>query len=450
MRGLTRRAVLLGGAGLLAGCESITDSFDRIFGERKVPLKGDRKPILAAEKPLDVDAGDTRPVTLPPPTMAAEWPQAGGTIGHAPGHPALGPGLRQVWSTSIGTGAAYRRRLIAPPILAGGTVFAVDAYGEVTALDAATGRERWSLDTRPKEERDGALGAGLAWDGGTLYAVTSLAEAMSIDPATGKVGWRVALPAPTRGAPTVAGGRLFVVTTENHLIALSTDDGQRQWTYRGQSVTTMVLGLPAPAVDGEVVVAGFASGELVAVRAQDGRMIWSETLASARGGSLADIAAIAAMPVIDRGRVIAAGLGGITIALDLRSGRRLWEREVAVGETPWVAGDWVFLVTTGGELACLGREDGRVRWIGSLGRFENPEKRRDPITWGPPVLAGGRLLVAGSHGRMVEVNPAEGEKLAEIRLPGGTTLEPAVAEGTLYLLTDDGSVVAFRGSAGAA
>jgi outer membrane protein assembly factor BamB len=450
MRGFTRRTALLGGTGLLAGCESITEGFDRIFGERKVPLPGERRPVLAAERPLGVDPGDARAVTLPPVTEWSAWPQAGGSATHAVGHPALGTGLRQAWSTSVGRGASYRRRLVAPPIVAGGLVFTMDAFGQVTALDAATGRQRWSFDTRPEKERDGALGGGIAWEGGVLYAVTGLAEAMAIDPATGQPGWRVALPAPARGAPTVASGRLFVPTTENHLLSLSTTDGQRQWTYRGQPTTTMVLGLPAPAVEGDVVVAGFASGELAAIRVADGRIIWSETLASARGGGLADIAAITALPVIDNGRVIAAGLGGIAIALDLRSGRRLWEREVAVGETPWVVGDWVFLVTTGGDLACIGRDDGRVRWVTALGRFANPERRRDPITWGPPVLAGGRLLVAGSHGRMVEVNPADGERAGEIRLPGGATLEPAVVDGTLFVLTDDAYMAAFRGAPSAA
>ena len=445
MRRFTRRATLLGGAGLLAGCESITDTFDNWFGERKIPLKGDRKPVLTADRALDIDTGDSRPVSLPPAVANAEWPQAGGQPNHAPGHPALGAGLRQVWRNSIGTGGAYRRRLVSPPIVANGMVFAADAFGEISALDAATGRERWSFDTRPKAERDGALGAGVAFEAGVLFAVTGLSEAMSLDAATGKLGWRVALPAPARGAPTVAGGRLFVLTTENQLIALSTTDGTRQWAYRGQPTTTMVLGLPAPAVEGEVVVAGFASGELAAVRAQDGKLIWSETLSSARGGGLADIAAITAMPVIDRNRVIAAGLGGLAIAIDLRSGRRLWERDVAVGETPWVAGDWIFLVTTGGDLACLSREDGRVRWITPLGRYENPEKRRDPITWGPPVLAGGRLLVSSSLGRMVEVDPLTGEKASETRLPASTTLEPAVADGVLFLLTDQGDVVAMRG-----
>ncbi|MFC7692763.1 hypothetical protein ACFQY5_27500 [Paeniroseomonas aquatica] len=96
---------------------SITDTFDSIFGERKVPLRGERQPVLVVERPLGVDEGNQAPVTLPPPALNPEWPQAGGTIGHAPGHPALGPRLSQAWRTSVGTGTAYRRRLIAPPWL---------------------------------------------------------------------------------------------------------------------------------------------------------------------------------------------------------------------------------------------------------------------------------------------------------------------------------------------
>ncbi|WP_043360661.1 PQQ-binding-like beta-propeller repeat protein [Belnapia sp. F-4-1] len=443
---LTRRVVLLGGAGLLAGCESITDTFDGIFGERKVPLRGERRPVLAVERPLNIEEGAQAPVTLPPPALNADWPQAGGTISHAAGHPALGLRLGEAWRTGIGTGTAYRRRLLAPPIVAGGAVYAADALGTVTALTALDGRRRWSFDTRPEKDRDGALGTALAFDNGTLYLATGMAEAMALDPADGKPRWRVDLPAPARGALTVANGRAYVTTTENHLLALSVEDGKTLWTYRGQPTVTMALGLPAAAVEGEMIVAGFGSGELAAIRASDGRAQWSETLSSASGGGLADIAAITALPVIDRGRVFASGLGGITIALDLRSGRRLWERDVAAAETPWVAGDWVFLLTTGAEIACLGRDDGRVRWIASLQRFKDEKRRRDPIQWAAPVLAGGRLLVAGSNAQLVEVDPSNGEIAGRVRLPDGVMLPPAVAGGVMYVLTEDAVVAALQGA----
>ena len=444
---LTRRFALLGGAGLLAGCESITDTLDSIFGERKTPLRGERRPVLAADRPLNIEEGGAQvPVTLPPPALNADWPQAGGTIGHAPGHPALGLRLGEAWRADIGTGTAYRRRLLMPPIVAGGAVYAADALGTVTALTALDGRRRWSFDTRPERDRDGALGTALAFDQGTLYLATGMAEAMALDPADGKPRWRVDLPAPARGALTVADGRAYVTTTENHLLALSVEDGRTLWTYRGQPTVTMALGLPAAAVEGDMVVAGFGSGELAAIRASDGRVQWSETLSSAAGGGLADIAAITALPVIDRGRVFASGLGGITIALDLRSGRRLWERDVAASDTPWVAGDWVFLLTTGAEIACLGRDDGRVRWIAGLQRFRDERRRRDPIQWAAPVLAGGRLLVAGSNAQLVEVDPANGDIAGRVRLPDGVMLPPAVAGGVMYVLTEDAVVAALQGA----
>jgi hypothetical protein len=93
-------------------------------------------------------------------------------------------------------------------------------------------------------------------------------------------------------------------------------------------------------VAGEVVVAGFGSGELAALRASDGRQIWGETLSSARGGGISDIAAIGAMPIIDRGRVFAAGLGGLVIAADLPP-RCRWGQGSGARPSSALVGIWV-------------------------------------------------------------------------------------------------------------
>ena len=272
---------------------------------------------------------------------------------------------------------------------------------------------------------------------------------IALNAADGTVRWRVSIPR-RRGAPTIAAGKVYVPTVENRLIALKAEDGETIWTYRAQSSATIALGLPSPAVDGEVVVAGFGSGELAAIRIADGRSNWTETLASARGGGFSDIAAVTAMPVIADGRVYAVGQGGLAIAIDLRTGRRIWEREVAVAETPWLAGDALFVISTTGNAVCFGRDDGRVRWIRELGRFANPAKRRDPITWGPPCIAGGRFLACGSHGRMAMLDPVSGELLGDQRLTGPVTLPPAFARGGMLLLSDDASMIWMQGTAPAA
>ena len=446
----SRRTILCTGAALaLTGCDTLTDTAERILGNSKTPLTGERIAVIAANtRPIGVDAAAAgRVLSLPEPRPQLEWPQPGGTLDHAPGHPALPRPLGEVWRSSIGSGNSYRYRMTANPIVTVDTVYAMDAFGWVSALDVARGGRRWQTDTRPRRERDGALGGAIAFEGGVLYAVTGLAEAMAIDPANGSIKWRAPIPAPARGGLTVTGGRMLVPTIDNTVVCLSVEDGRQIWTFRGQPVQALQLGLSSLAVSGDVCVAGLASGELTALRLADGRPVWNESLAGNRAvaASIADIGAITAMPVIDRGLVFAVGVGGSATALDLRSGRRVWEREVGGSQTPWSAGDWLFVLTRESQLLAMGRDDGRVRWICNLPRFTDEQRSRGPIAWGPPVLAGGRILVAGSHAQLFEVEAGTGEVSARLRLPAGCQLQPAVAQGSAYLQCDNGAVVALRG-----
>lgn len=437
---LGRRAALLGAASLLSGCSA----FD-FLGDRKVPLPGERRSVLRADPALVPDPGlDGRTISLPPPGTVAEWPQVGGPPNHAPGHIALGLPLRQAWRASIGYGSGYRQRITAGPVVAGGTIYAVDAFGTVSAHALEDGSRRWQADTAREDESAGALGGGAAVADGVIYVATGLAEVLALDPADGSVRWRAKLPAPTRGAPTVAGGRIFVVTTENTLLALSTEDGRRLWTHRGQPLTTLPLGLPAPAADGEVVVAGFGTGELTALRGSDGRVLWGETLGGVANTSLADIVGITGLPVIDRGLVFATGLGNTTIAVDLRSGRRLWERAFGSGNGVAAAGDWVFAVTRGGDAVAVGREDGRIRWVTELDPSPEGGRRDEPARFGPPMVAGGHILVPSSRSELLQLNPATGAIAGRVSLSAGVTLPMAAAGGSLVLLGDDGTLMALR------
>ena len=188
-----------------------------------------------------------------------------------------------------------------------------------------------------------------------------------------------------------------------------------------------------------------AAREIVAVRADSGGLAWSDSLASARGRtSLLDLSAIRAAPVVDRGRVHAVGVGGLLVALDLRSGRRLWEREAGGGETPAVAGEWLFVLTSEQTLAAVGREDGRVRWTRDLPRYGDARRQRDPIAWTGPLLANSRLLLGGSNEQMVAVDAATGEMASTQRLRDSVSVPPLAAAGTVLLLTDGGTLQAFR------
>jgi outer membrane protein assembly factor BamB len=150
------------------------------------------------------------------------------------------------------------------------------------------------------------------------------------------------------------------------------------------------------------------------------------------------------MPAITEGRVYATGLGGLLVSLDLRSGRRLWEREIGSDQTPWIAGDWLFVLTTDQALVAVNRQDGAIAWIEQLPQWETPDKQEDPIRWLGPALAGDRLIVASSNASAMAISPYSGKELGAQKLSGAASVPPVAAGGTVYIVTDDGNLLALR------
>ena len=248
-----------------------------------------------------------------------------------------------------------------------------------------------------------------------------------------------------RSAPTIADGKLFIALLGNTVEALDAKDGHHIWSYQGKQSITSMLGLPAPAYADGLLVAGFGSGELLALRASTGAVVWLDNLAAVQGtSSNADLSAIHGLPVIQDGRVCAVSLGGLMLALDLRSGRRLWERDITSGDNPCIAGGFIFVLTSDSQLVALDRTDGSIIWVTQLDKWANKEKKRDAIFWTGPVLAGDRLVVVSGIGTAQAVSPYTGEVLGEQELSGPAVLPPIVAAGTLLVLTDDAKLIALR------
>ena len=437
---LSRRAALLGLPLGLAGCSA----FDDYLGDNKPSLKGKRESVLGSRGGLTVDPNDRRVIAVPAPGSVKAWPMSGATPTHVVGNVAVA-GLRPAWESGIGQGGGYRAKLTAQPVVLDGMVYAMDSRGYVASLDLARGSRRWRVDTQSDESRSTNIGGGIAVERGTVYATTGRGDALALEAATGNIIWRRDLGVPARSGPTLADGRMHFTTLDNQLLALTMARGERVWSYQGNDSATTVLADAAPAIAEGFVVCGFGSGELVTVRLDSGVLVWSDSLASSRGrNSFVDLSAIRALPVIDRGRVFAIGVGGLLVSLDLRSGRRLWEREIGGGQTPWVAGDWLFVQSSDQTLAAINVEDGRPRWVQDLPRWDNPAKQRDPIFWSGPLLASGKLVLAGTSQLAVSVDPVGGSILGTQSVSGSVSIAPLAADGTLLILSDDGTLQAFR------
>jgi outer membrane protein assembly factor BamB len=422
----------------LAGCDW--------FGEKKQPLPGERISVLSLDRQVEPDpALAAIPIALPRPVVNPDWPDAGGYPNHAMQHLSLPDKLTQAWRTGIGEGASRYTRVLSSPIVAKGRVYAMDGGVQVSALDAATGDRLWQVDLKPEDERGNSFGGGVAFWNDRLYVATGYAQVLALNPDDGQVIWKTSVSAPVRSAPTVADGRVFAITIENELVVLGADDGRRLWNHNGIPETASLLGGASPAVDGEVVVAAYSSGEIYALAVENGRPLWSDNFSNTRSGNaVSSLADIRGRPVLDRGRVFAASHAGRIAAIDVRSGERAWEQDFGSVHSPWVAGDYVFVLSNDDELVCLTRNDGKIRWVWQLPRFENEKKKKDPMHWAGPVLGSDRLIVLSSDGDAISVSPYTGEPLGREQMSAGGYVSPVIADNSLYVLTDDANLSAYR------
>lgn len=443
MTGLSRRGALTAAAALLAGCSEGT-----WLGETEAPpLPGERKSVLLIEDEISADPRLAElNVILPPAVRNGDWPQAGGDPAHAMQHLEAAGAVEVAWRSGIGAGAGGGSRLLAGPVVAGGRVYAVDADGMTTAVDAATGAEVWQFYPDDVEEVDRLAGGAVVFAEGRLFVVTGNGMVYGLDAAAGTELWRRQIKAPIRSAPTVAQGHVLVSTADGQLYAFDTAAGELLWQHAGLFEPTGLLGGASPAVADGIVVAAYASGEVVALSLDNGQQLWSDTvLRPRRTLAIGTIADIVGDPVISGGRVFVAGVSGEMAALDLERGVRLWTAELTSIQTPWIAGNFIFMLTERNEVVCMVDQGGRIRWVSTLPTLVDPENTESrQIRWTGPILVSDRLLLASSEGEVVTVSPFTGEVLATTEIGDGVSVPAAVADGTVFLLTDGAQLVALR------
>jgi len=433
--------VAVAASAVVAGCASDGPTLPKIsdlnpFKEKQSPLPGRRIPIVETTESLsDNLASADRPIVVPPARANDTWSQPGGDANNAPGNLALNGAPHQMWSASAGEGTSKTGRVTASPIVFDGRIYTLDAAAHVSAF-SLSGSSVFSVATKPGGEvGEGGYGGGLAAENGRLYVANGYGVVAALDPATGKTIWSKNLDVPVRASPTAAADRLYVVTIDGRFYCLSGIDGTEIWSARGLPQTASLQSSTSPAVDNDVVVVPYASGDIMAFKLLDGAAVWTENLSRARQTSQIASMSDAARPAIDNGTVFAVGHAGRMIAAQAKTGERLWSLTIPSSQPPCVGGDTVYVVDTGGRLMALARADGKTRWTMQL---------PDSKVWTGPVLANNTLWLVSSKGAVVGVDAATGKLGSQISVGEAVYIPPIVAQGHMFVLTDAAKLIALN------
>jgi outer membrane protein assembly factor BamB len=322
-----------------------------------------------------------------------------------------------------GTGGYLRSN----PTVAATTVYVGGAKGNLLALNAATGKQRWRQRVAPPGVD---VVAAPAVAGGLVYMSSLSGDVYALDARTGRVRWRYAAGEQVGSAPMVAGNTVYVASQlgniaagfrGGYLTALNAATGTVKWRRRTKEAINSDL-----AVTGGVIY--LPDDSLYALDAATGRVRWRYRNSDIHS------------PAVAGGVVYCGNFQGDELhAVDAATGKRKWKYRVGgpITVRPLVAGGLVYAGDWEGNFWALDAATGALRWqLQTNGQVQSDA-----------VLAGGGLVCFGSgvftEGDVYAADAATGRVVWRYHTDKGIESSPAVAGGIVYITCKNGFVYAL-------
>jgi outer membrane protein assembly factor BamB len=330
------------------------------------------------------------------------------------------------WSSNIGKTERYDYT----PALDSSAVYANNAAGEIVKLDANNGRPVWRINVG--EPISGGIGIGA----GILLVGTKTGNVHAVD-AAGKLLWKSKVSSEVLSVPRYFDGLVIVRTGDNHIFGLDATDGSRKWVYERTSPALSLRSSVGLVVDGGAVYAGFAGGKMVAIRADNGKLLWEATIAQPKGVTeIERIADITSLPVVDGPLVYAVAYQGRVAAVDRRSGKVMWNRDISSYTGLNADAGRVFVSHALGSVYALDYEQGKSFWrqAGLLNRRLTA-----------PLPMGSVVAVGDLEGYLHFLTRDEGNFAARIKLDSNAVMSLIAGASSNQLIaeTRDGGIYAI-------
>ena len=339
----------------------------------------------------------------------------------------------KVWSADIGKGLDKAGRQIRPAY-SSGVLYAADYKGLLMALDADSGRKRWEIKT----ELPFTGGPGVSDN--LLLMGTENGEVFAFDASTGTQLWSATVTSEVLAAPSESDGVVVVRCIDGRVFGLDVDTGQRIWVY-DHNVPLLTLRGNAPLLlRAGVVFVGYDGGQVVALKMEDGTLMWEQTLVTTEGRTeLERLSDIDGQLVFIASDLLVSSYKSRLASLAADSGRLLWFKDIS--SATGVSVDRVNLTLSDkeGNVWLLDRRNGAETW-------KHDQLQRRGLT--RPVFYGSFIVVGDAEGYLHWINVNDGRFAAREKIGGkGFSGPPLVVGNTLYVMTKKGNMTAFRAGA---
>jgi outer membrane protein assembly factor BamB len=340
--------------------------------------------------------------------------------------------VKKIWDHNVGGGKKQvLLRLGLGPAVDNGLVFAGSDQGELLAIALDTGKKIWLTKLGLALSAGPAAGYGMVVVGSTKGAVIAL------DAASGRVLWKTRVNSELLSAPAIGEKVVVMRAVDGHLHGFDARNGNELWSVEQQVPRLSLRGTAIPVIAKEVAISGFDNGKVMAVSLTTGDTVWDTALASPHGRTELDrlVDVDSAVRVLGD-NVFAVGFQGRTAMLALDSGQVWWAHDMSSERGLSLDDDNLFVTQSDGIVVALRQRDGSEVW-------RNDKLKRRGLT--VPAVTSTAVAVADYQGYLHWLDKQTGVLVARQRVAKYRVSNPPVAvQDTVVVLTDSGSLAAFR------
>jgi len=380
-----RLALVFAMVAAVAGCQTVGDAYDRLFGSSR-----------PAQKPAELVA--FTPTAQP----------------------------RVLWQATVGSA----EKSVFFPAVTGNAIFAAGAAGQVAGFQANTGATLGAFNAGER------LSGGVGASGSLILASTPKGEVVAFD-RSGKLLWRAGVGGEVLAPPSVEGTIVVARTIDGRIFGLDANDGKRRWVYQRSTPALSVRTYAGAAVERGAVFAGFPGGRLVALNLANGGVGWESVVAMPKGTTeLERVADVIGLPVIDGRQVCAVAFQGRVACFDAQTGTTTWARDLSSYSGMSADNRNLYVTDDRNAVLALDKTSGASLW--------KQDKMSGRSVSAPAAL--GRFVVVGDfQGYVHFLSREDGSFAARIATDGSPIIAPPVAVdfSTLIVQTRNGGVYAI-------
>jgi len=310
--------------------------------------------------------------------------------------------------------------------------------GGVVALDLQTGKQIWEykpekIKKKPKLGLSGGPGVGE----GLVVIGTLDGQVIALDATNGTEKWRARVPNEVIAAPAIAQSLVFVRSNDGRISAFEAGTGQRRWFHEQEAPSLTVRGNAAVLAGPGVVFVGNDDGTVTTLAMQDGRELWTQAVGVPEGRSeLQRMADVDGTPVLDDRTLFVTSFKNETLAIDGPTGRPVWTRDHGGAGTVGVSPGLAVVADNAGTVWALDKSSGTAMW-------SQAALARRSLTGA--AIQGDYAVVGDYKGYLHWLRLDNGELAARERAGHDALLaQPLVADGILIVQNTDGDLIAFR------